>query len=144
MQTSVQKKHPSSSFIQQPTYLNPASTTAGRKASFVGFDYAEADRRASLKFPPLNLKRNSIHHHATMATTASSHPKEDHHTQQQQHLSSNKNKIELELEEEDGTEQDQDRPMIPPHILAAHTVADETEALFGSVPRNSTRHRPLE
>ncbi|KAL9545622.1 hypothetical protein MBANPS3_007054 [Mucor bainieri] len=137
MQTSVHKKHPSSSFIQQPTYLVPAA--AGRKPSFVGFDYAEADRRASLNFPPLDLKRNSIHH-----AVSTSRPKDDH-TQQQQHLSSNKNKIELELEEDDDdTEQGQDGPMIPPHILAAHTITDEAEALFGSVPRNSTRHRPLE
>ncbi|GAN03571.1 hypothetical protein MAM1_0043d03026 [Mucor ambiguus] len=134
MQTSVQKKHPSSSFIQRPTYLNPARD---RRPSFVGFDYAEADRRASLNFPPLDLKRNSVHH--AMPT---SYQKDDH--TQQQHLSSNKNKIELELEEEDDTEQDQNGPMIPPHILAAHAVADETEALFGSMPRNSTRHRPLE
>ncbi|CAO3613807.1 unnamed protein product [Mucor fragilis] len=138
MQMSVQKKHPSSSFIQQPTYLNPAATD--RKPSFVGFDYAEADRRASLKFPPLDRtrQRTSTHHVSTL------HHTDDHTQQQQPHLSSNKNKIELELEEEDGSEQAQDGPMIPPHILAAHTVTDEAEALFGSVPRNSTRHRPLE
>ncbi|CAO0799979.1 unnamed protein product [Mucor circinelloides] len=140
MQSSVQK-HPSSYFIQQPTYLNP--TTTDRKPSFMGFDYAEADRRTSLKFPPLdfNRQRKSVHH----ALSTSHHTTMDNDTQpQKQHLSSNKNKIELELEEEDDTAQDHNGPMIPPHILAANTVADETEALFGSVPRNSTRHRPLE
>lgn len=109
----------------------------------MGFDYAEADRRTSLKFPPLdfNRQRKSVHH----ALSTSHHTTMDNDTQpQKQHLSSNKNKIELELEEEDDTAQDHNGPMIPPHILAANTVADETEALFGSVPRNSTRHRPLE
>lgn len=35
-------------------------------------------------------------------------------------------------------------PMVPPHILAANTVTDEAEAVFGSVPRNNRHNRPIE
>ena len=39
---------------------------------------------------------------------------------------------------ETNSEDEQEGPMVPPHILAANTFADETEELFGSVPRSNT------
>ncbi|KAI8388889.1 uncharacterized protein BYT42DRAFT_561621 [Radiomyces spectabilis] len=48
---------------------------------------------------------------------------------------------------EDDADDSEDRdngPMIPPHILAENTFNDETEALFGAVPRSSARHRAMD
>ncbi|KAI7905176.1 uncharacterized protein BX663DRAFT_484484 [Cokeromyces recurvatus] len=100
-----------------------------RKPSFIGFDYAEADRRTSLTFSSSQLddrRRKSVLHNQ----------------QQRQGLNSTKNKLELELEEND--DHIEEGPMIPPHILAANTATNETEVLFGSVPHSSTRNRLLE
>lgn len=34
--------------------------------------------------------------------------------------------------------------MIPPHVLAANTYNDETEELFGAVPRSGTWRKTFE
>ncbi|CEP07930.1 hypothetical protein [Parasitella parasitica] len=129
---------PMSPVQNHSTHFN--SAVNDRKPSFVGFDYAEADRRASLQFPPLDNPRKS-----SIEITLN-HAFPSHHTtanDNTQNLNSNKNKIELELEQDD-YDQDDTGPMIPPHILAANIATDEAEAVFGSVPRNSIRHRPPE
>lgn len=79
-----------------------------RRISFVGFDYAAADRRQSLKFSPVRRVTDG-------------------------QVIRDKQQSKL-----------QEGPMVPPHIMAANTASDEAEAYFGSVPRNSIRHRPLE
>ncbi|KAI8149097.1 hypothetical protein BJV82DRAFT_574381 [Fennellomyces sp. T-0311] len=39
---------------------------------------------------------------------------------------------------ETGSGDEHEGPMVPPHILAANTYTDETEELFGAVPRSNT------
>ncbi|KAI9317075.1 hypothetical protein BX666DRAFT_2027172 [Dichotomocladium elegans] len=39
---------------------------------------------------------------------------------------------------DDDDDDDRNAPMIPPHVLAASTFNDETEELFGAVPRSNT------
>jgi hypothetical protein len=124
------QKLPSCSSFIEPAYL--VNTSKG--PSFVGFDYAETDRRASSVFPPLNKEKKRI------STRLSSSYFESLNNDTRR-LSSSKNRIQLELEQDEDVNHG---PMIPPHIFAANTVTDETEALFGSIPRTSIRNRPVE
>jgi hypothetical protein len=134
--------HPSSSFIE-PTYLKAQQA---RKPSFFGYDYAEADRRASSQLPPLDFssskRRSSIPSFTGDSKISSNNTIFSHHHSS----SSNKNKIHHHHKSSVLTEEDEEVQglMIPPHILAANTITDETEALFGSVPRNNIRNRPIE
>lgn len=140
---SKNNMQPSSSFIE-PIYLK-ARQQQGRKPSFIGFDYAEADRRASSQFSSLefnNGRRKSTAIHDV--NKVNRNYTQNHHNPARR---STQNKIQIEnlvFNDNDEEEEQDNGLMIPPHILAANTVTDETEALFGSVPRNSVRNRPID
>lgn len=103
----------------EPTYFKEEART--RRPSFVGFDYAQVDREVSSQFPPLDMTRRK----SSVTVTSN-------------HVTSNKDT------HNNYKSNDNEGPMIPPHILAANTVTDETEAIFGSVPRQSIRNRPID
>jgi hypothetical protein len=84
------------------------------KQTFLGFDYAKADRELSSHLPPVvEYRRKSMAYGALHCSDA--------------------------LDTQDTNEN-----IIPPHILVANTYTDSTEAMFGSVPRGSVRYRPAE
>ncbi|KAI7896659.1 uncharacterized protein EV154DRAFT_491772 [Mucor mucedo] len=109
--------HPSSCLIDS-TYFKE------RRPSFVGFDYAQVDRETSSQLPPLDMTRRK----SSVTVTSN-------------HVTSNNDKPNTHNNDDDRKDEG---PMIPPHLFAANTVTDETEAIFGSVPRNSIRNRPID
>jgi hypothetical protein len=121
IQREVQKLPPHSSFIE-PAYL----VDAPKRSSFVNYDYAETDRRASAIFPPITKEKK-------LSTVLSPTYLEPYNNMRR--LSSSKSQLNQGVKH---------GAIIPPHIFSANTVTDETEALFGSIPRTSIRNRPLE
>lgn len=110
--------HPSSCLIDS-TYFKE---TAARRPSFVGFDYAQVDRETSSQLPPLDMTRRK----SSVTVTSN-------------HVTSNNDKPNTH-----NIDRKDEGPMIPPHLFVANTVTDETEAIFGSVPRQSIRNRPID
>jgi hypothetical protein len=126
--------YPLNSFMEENQFDKQNSRT--RQTSFVGFDYAEADRETSSLFVPSDRYRRK-------SSSAISYKNKAHNYHTRYYSSGNKTgSVKFNnVNEED--EEDEVGPMIPPHILAANTVTDETEAIFGSVPRNSVRYKPV-
>lgn len=131
------------SSVQKNTRLDQQQQQQQAK-SLVSFDrFSLADQEASLLFPPHQQRRKSI------AVTRTTHrPQLDGLVGQSLDTRSSRR---MSLLRQDGSpthsasdDEDDKGPMIPPHVLAANTYNDETEELFGAVPRSGTWRKTFE
>lgn len=129
------------SSVQKNTRLDQQHLQA---KSLVSFDrFSLADQEASMLFPPHQQRRKSI------AVTRTTHrPQLDGLVGQSLDTRSSRR---MSLLRQDGSpthsvsdDEDDKGPMIPPHVLAANTYNDETEELFGAVPRSGTWRKTFE
>lgn len=129
------------SSVQKNTRLDQQHQQA---KSLVSFDrFSLADQEASMLFPPHQQRRKSI------AVTRTTHrPQLDGLVGQSLDTRSSRR---MSLLRQDGSpthsvsdDEDDKGPMIPPHVLAANTYNDETEELFGAVPRSGTWRKTFE
>ncbi|KAI7883865.1 hypothetical protein K492DRAFT_205070 [Lichtheimia hyalospora FSU 10163] len=128
------------SSVQKNTHLDQQHQQA---KSLVSFDrFSLADQEASLLFPPHQQRRKSI------AVTRTTHrPQLDGLVGQS--LDTRSRRMSLLRQDASSThsasdDEDDKGPMIPPHVLAANTYNDETEELFGAVPRSGTWRKTFE
>ncbi|KAI9251930.1 hypothetical protein BDA99DRAFT_521552 [Phascolomyces articulosus] len=114
------------------TTLTTTTTTAYDQFSF-------ADQEASKLFPVNERRRKSI-----AVTGATPRPQLDSlvgqslDTRRRSSMARNSFIADPSRHHETNSEDEQEGPMVPPHILAASTYTDETEELFGAVPRSNT------
>ncbi|CAO3649143.1 unnamed protein product [Mucor hiemalis] len=126
--------HPSNPTVE-PTTKKEYRTT--NRASFVGFDSAEADRKTSLQLPPID-DNPRYRRKSSSAIALLKNKKGTVYESEQARRNTMMNLNFFNEEEDDG-----DGPMIPPHIFAANMITDETEGLFGSLPQKNMRQRLL-
>lgn len=120
-----------------------------RSAASTFDHFTQADQQVSLLFPNPDRRRKSIAALRTKTPTFSQGKLTAMSLDTRGRRLSLRNKTNASLEtqmqdDDDDDEEEAIGPMIPPHILAASTYTDETEELFGEMPRSSGWRRTFE
>ncbi|KAI7849512.1 hypothetical protein BDC45DRAFT_275436 [Circinella umbellata] len=137
-----------SSSIQKNTAQNNdkeiITSSPSSQATKAYDQFSLADQEASKLFPGNERRRKSIAAVATINIGTTPRPQLDSlvgrslDTRRRPSALKNSFIAEHHYHHETNSEDEQEGPMVPPHILAANTFTDETEELFGSVPRSNT------
>ncbi|KAG0167356.1 hypothetical protein DFQ28_009682 [Apophysomyces sp. BC1034] len=147
----------------RPSDRDPTKSTRSEKkitespratSSYVNYDYSLADRETSQLFPQVERRRKSVAIGATrgpkpqlfslvgesLDTRSARIRKKDLPATHREAVEQLRKFAEVSDDEED----EEHGQMVPPHILAARTYTDETEELFGAVPRSQMWQRTME
>lgn len=119
--------------------------TGNKRSSVADYDrFSLQDQEVSKLFPGYERRRQSI-----AVARAMSRPQLDSLIGQsldtrRRYSSSARKNISQSVHEDWSDDEAGNGKMIPPHILAASTYTDETEELFGAVPRSGTWRKTFE